>query len=41
MLGLSNGNSNASYDDIDFALYQYAGQIQVYESGTFKGTFGT
>ena len=41
MLGLSNGNTNASYDDIDFALYQYAGQIQVYENATFKGTFGT
>ena len=26
MLGLSNGNANASYDDIDFALYQYAGR---------------
>ena len=41
MLGLSNGNSNASYEDIDFALYQYPGQIQVYESGTLKGSFGT
>ena len=40
MLGLSNGNTNASYDDIDFALYQYPGQIQVYENGIFKGTFG-
>ena len=40
MLGLSNGNTNASYDDIDFAIYKYPGQIQVYENGTFKGTFG-
>ena len=23
MLGLSNGNTNASYEDIDFALYEY------------------
>ena len=41
MLGLSNGNSNTSYEDIDFALYEYAGQIQVYESGALKGSFGS
>ena len=41
MLGLSKGNSNASYDDIDFGLYETTGQIQVYENGSLKGTFGT
>ena len=41
MLGLSNGNSSVSYEDIDFGLYQRMGEIRVYESGTLKGTFGT
>ena len=40
MLGLSNGNSNASYTDLDFALYANAGQLMVYEAGVSKGTFG-
>jgi hypothetical protein len=40
MIGLSNGNTNASYEDIDFALYLALGQLRVYESGTSKGTFG-
>jgi hypothetical protein len=42
LLGLSNGNSDASYQDIDFAIDAYAGgQIQVWESGVYKGTYGT
>jgi hypothetical protein len=41
MLGLSNGNANSSYTDIDFALYLAAGQIQVYEAGSAMGTFGS
>ena len=41
MLGLSNGNTNSNWDDIDYALYEYAGQLQVYEAGTSRGTFGT
>jgi hypothetical protein len=41
MLGLSKGNSSASYDDLDFGLYETNGQIQVYEIGSLKGTFGT
>ena len=41
MLGLSNGNTNSNWDDIDYALYEYAGQLQVYEAGTARGTFGT
>jgi hypothetical protein len=41
MVGLSNGDTNASYEDIDFALYLALGQLRVYESGTSKGTFGS
>jgi hypothetical protein len=42
MLGLSNGNSSANYDDVDFAIYPcMSGQLQVYEKGSFRGSFGT
>jgi hypothetical protein len=42
MLGLSNGDSNYSYEDIDFALYlQENATVQVYEKGVRRGTFGT
>jgi hypothetical protein len=41
MLGLSNGNSSTSYQDIDFAVHLSQGQLKVYESGTLKGVFGT
>jgi Zn-dependent metalloprotease len=40
MLGLSNGNANSSYTDVDFALYLAAGEVQVYEAGSAMGTFG-
>jgi hypothetical protein len=40
MLGLSNGNDDTGYADIDFAIYLAAGQVQVYEKGTSRGTFG-
>ncbi len=40
MLGLSNGDSNASYTDIDFALYLYGGQLRIYEAGAARGIFG-
>ncbi len=42
LIGLSNGDTNQSYDDIDFAIraYLYAG-IYIHESGTNKGYFGT
>ena len=40
MFGLSNGNSNASYTDIDFAAYLAAGQLYVYEAGVSQGIFG-
>jgi hypothetical protein len=41
MLGLSNGNTSASYNDIDFALYLYGSRILIYEGGLYKGIFGT
>jgi hypothetical protein len=42
MVGLSNGNTNSSYDDIDFGLYADAGGVlAVWEAGTFRGEFGT
>jgi hypothetical protein len=41
MLGLSNGNDSASYEDIDFAVYLVSGLVQVYEKGAFRGTFGS
>ena len=41
MLGLSNGNANASYTDIDFAIAAGNGSVYVYESGTSRGSFGT
>ncbi|MFK8038027.1 MAG: T9SS type A sorting domain-containing protein [Crocinitomicaceae bacterium] len=42
MIGLSNTNPNASYTNIDFALYLLNnGTIRVYESGTYKGAFGS
>ena len=42
MLGLSNGNTNTDYTDIDFGIDEYGnGQIAVYEAGVLKGTFGT
>ena len=33
MFGLSKGNADAGYADIDFGLYQRYGQLQVYEKG--------
>ena len=43
MFGLSNGNTNASYQDIDFALYaQAGGNLQIYEGGALRvGSAGT
>ncbi len=42
ILGLSNGNTNSSWDDIDFGLYLYAsGPLRVYEKGILKGIFST
>jgi hypothetical protein len=42
ILGLSNGNTDSNWNDIDFGLYLYAsGPVKVYEKGALKGTFGT
>jgi hypothetical protein len=41
MLGLSRGDSNQNYPDIDFALYQALNTVQVYETGVLRGSFGT
>jgi hypothetical protein len=40
MLGLSNGNSNSTYSDIDFALYPAGSTIWIYEKGISRGSFG-
>ena len=42
MLGLSRGDSDQSYADIDFAIYLDASAtVQVYEQGGQKGSFGS
>src|SRR5512143_387828 len=42
MAGLSNGNADASYQDIDFGLDLAQGAtVYVFEKGTKRGTFGT
>ena len=41
MTGLSKGNTNASYEDIDFAMYLTQGELRVYENLASKGTFGS
>jgi hypothetical protein len=39
MAGLSNGDSNQSYEDIDFALYALTyNRVMVYESGVYRVT---
>jgi hypothetical protein len=42
MCGLSNGNTNTNFTDIDFAIYpNYLGQVYIYEGGSQIGQFGT
>ncbi len=42
MLGLSHGDGDQSYQDIDFAIYPNdQGQLWVYEGGTSRGQVGT
>jgi hypothetical protein len=45
MFGLSHGNTNSDYTDIDYALFVTGDgnsySIQVYEKGVQKGNFGT
>jgi hypothetical protein len=41
MLGLSHGDSDLSYSDLDYGLYLIAdGRVLVYERGIFRGNFG-
>ena len=40
--GLSNGNSNSDYTDVDFAIHPVVGgTIFIYEGGISRGTFGS
>jgi hypothetical protein len=41
MFGLGNGNTSESYTDIDFGLYLRGSSLQIYESGSYRGTVGT
>lgn len=42
MVGLSNGNSNNDYTDIDYAVYFLSdGTVKIYEKGVFIGNYGT
>ena len=42
MIGLSRGDTNQGYPDIDFALYLASGRtLYVYEAGVNRGSFGT
>jgi hypothetical protein len=42
MLGLSNGNTDQNYTDVDFAIYAAtSGVLYVYEKGLSKGAFGS
>jgi glucose/arabinose dehydrogenase len=41
IFGLSNGDTNRNWDDIDFGFYLNAnGQVQIYERGILRGSFG-
>lgn len=40
--GLSNGDSNVNFTDIDFGIrLNAASQVRVYEGGVYRGTFGS
>lgn len=41
MIGLSNGDSNQDYTDIDFAAYLSAANFCIYEAGTSRGCVST
>ena len=41
MFGLSNGNTDTTYQDIDFAFYLSGAAVSIYEAGTLRGNFGT
>jgi hypothetical protein len=39
MFGLSNGNTNLSYDDIDYAIFTVSNGFYIYEGGVQRGGF--
>ncbi len=41
MIGLSNGDTNQDFTDIDFAAYLAGGSLCVYEAGAGRGCFGS
>lgn len=42
MCGLGNGDSSVSYTDIEYAFYlEGSGNLYIYESGNYRGQFGT
>jgi len=43
IFGLSNGNTDENYTDIDFAIYTYKddGNLYVFENGVTRGSFGS
>ena len=40
MLGLSKGDTDQNYADIDFAILAWSGALYVYEAGNSRGSFG-
>jgi hypothetical protein len=41
LFGLSNGDTSATQNDVDFALYMAGGTLKVYENGVLRGNFGS
>ena len=41
MAGLSKGDTDQTYPDIDFAIYLTGSVVWIYEGGTSKGSFGS
>ena len=39
LAGLSKGDTDQSYGDIDYAIYFYNGYVYVYEGGVYRGGF--
>ena len=42
LFGLSNGNTNQSYEDLDYGLYPASdGKLYIFEQGTYRGLMGS
>jgi hypothetical protein len=39
MFGLSNGDTDQSFADIDYAFYTYAGNVSIFEKGAYAGGY--